>query len=395
MKSLSTMTSGSRLCAIALAAWSLGACVPETFGSTPYVHNLTRGGITVQVRMVEGLLTCELLAEHAGSFTEDAYGPARRFDLQPGQVLPVLDPSLTVADHRCGAAHVRVGDDFSGVIFWQSADLLGVPEFPSRDADVNDQALQVEGGPGHLFVHAGAALGSVELPERAPPPSCDAAVAPPIAWSGLTSGEVQLLDVRRGVDGCLTLEHTRGVSFLCIPAALFPFTPGDRILFSAPPEVQQDASFDDVREARGLTIESGGRALVLHRDLPRWPIPTASGATLGDGLLEPAACRAQRDGCGSYFVPARLGLDQRQAEAGDVLTEVFTGDDVVDVYVGRVEQVVLTAPDCGAPGSDGTRIDLAYVGSAPPTRPLPDQEDDAGLDPPNDDDGGIDTGDSP
>ena len=78
-----------------------------------------------------------------------------------------------------------------------------------------------------------------------------------------------------------------------------------------------------------------------------------------------------------------------------MLTEVFTGDDVVDVYVGRVEQVVLTAPDCGAPGSDGTRIDLAYVGSAPPTRPLPDQEDDAGLDPPNDDDGGIDTGDSP
>ncbi len=336
----------------------------------PYVHNLTRERIHVQVRFIDGTPTCDLLPEQVGFFTEEDFGPSVRYRLDPGGVLPITDPTLEsdVPEPRlCAAAIVRVGET-SRVLHWDHEGLHEIPQEPTRNGAASQQALQVGGGGGRYFFRTGRKLGTASLRAQDNAPPCGAPVGAPIAWSGLPDGSHELIAVREGVDGCLVLEHGGGTGFVCVPPSMFPFVAGQRI------EVGAEGSDPDagvVGDANVLRIRDERQQLELRRG-SRFPV-----AGVGSAELVPATCAPVRDTCGSLALPARAPIGGLLVEAGSEVRAVVH-DELARVYLGRVEQLALVRNGCEGAGPRGVRVDLAVIQASDAPAATPD--DDAGVD---------------
>lgn len=374
-----------RRCAMALALLALvssllGSCrIEGSYGTAPYVHNLTRSTLRVQVRLLQGAATCSLLDDNVGFFEDGDFAPALTYEVEPGEVLPILELGIVqIRDDGpdCGAAIVRVGEDFNRVVAWHDAELESVPEHPSRDGETARQALLVGGGGGRYFVEAGDKLRLGSLRRQQAPAACDVPAGEPIAWSGVVDGVLR--GVREGVDGCIVLEYLGSTGFVCVPPSIFPFEAGDAIEVGL------------VSPGTGIRIRSDEHELELRRDLGV-PPPLSE-----VGRLEPSSCAPQRDGCGSLVIPARLPIAVERHVAGDAFDARAAGLEPVRVYLGRVQSVPLVAPDCGAVGVDGERLDLAILRRARPSVPTAagdaGADDDAGRGHPMDDDLGEDGG---
>jgi hypothetical protein len=360
---------------LALLALSLSSScrIDGRYGSAPYVHNLTRSMLPVQVRLLQGTATCSLLDDNVGFFEDTDFAPAVTYEVESGEVLPILERGfveLREDGPDCGAAIVRVGEDFNRVVAWHAAELETVPEHPSRDAETARQALLVGGGGGRYFVEAGDKLRLASLRRQRAPAACDVPAGEPIAWSGVVDGVLRA--VREGVDGCIVLEYLGSTGFVCVPRSIFPFQAGDAI----------DVGLVNV--GAGITIRSDEHELELRRDLGV-PPPLSE-----VGRLEPSQCAPQRDACGSLVIPARLPLGSGAHVAGEETDARATNLEPLRVYLGRVQSVPLVGPGCGAVGLDGERLDLAILRRARPSPTAGDGDagvhDDAGTD----DDGGVD-----
>ncbi|MDD9937994.1 MAG: hypothetical protein OXT09_30565 [Myxococcales bacterium] len=339
----------------------------------PYVHNLTRERIHVQVRFVDGTPTCDLLPQQIGFFTEEDFGPSVRYRLDPGGVLPITDPTLEpdVPEPRlCAAAIVRVGET-SRVLHWDHEGLHEIPQEPTRNGAASQQALQVGGGGGRYFFRTGFKLGTASLRGQDNAPPCDAPVAAPIAWSGLPNGTHELAAVREGADGCLVLEHGSGTGFVCVPPRMFPFVAGQRIEVAGAEGFGPDAGVDS--GANVLRIRDERQALELRRGSG---FPAAG---VGSGEPVAATCAPVRDTCGSLVLPARAPIGGLLVEAGSEVRAVVV-DALARVYLGRVEQVALVRTGCERAGSRGFRVDLAIVQASEAQAAAPD--DDAGVNEP-------------
>ena len=309
-----------------------------TFFPTAYgrlaIANRTGVSQVVRVRALAPEVTADCAAVQAdptGVLTAALFGPAETWLLEGGR-------ALVLADAPCLVYLV----DGPGL----PLRLITTAAFAGNTLPTQTSQISAEVG---LFFDATAdGMAWVEHPALRILPDADTASATcapvpdgfGVSWSLPPIGEGQLLAHQVAADGChafdVLVSGTQSRWFVCMPAMMLPFAPGDAVHIVP---VTTGAAWQAVD---GVQVVGPRGRLVLTRGAD---LPDVVGSDVRT-TLDPECPRGGRDACGGLTLALEVDFvdpegEHVQARVGEVL---HIGN--ADLAIGRAVQPVVQSAEC-------------------------------------------------
>ncbi len=367
----------------------LGTSPPEQpelfadFFGELYLHNNTTDDRVVRVRPLRDdvLVDCQVVDQEPGHLLQaELFGAAQTWSIPPTANVPVRttnfdeEPGL----RACHAAFVESDETAPRVVFWPAGDpperFIEGNTFDQKDHERGAIIIQREDGElVYDDLDEGLVFAPVTDSEPSNPVCTFPADADRLEWSTpVPLGTFELVAVDFGADGCIELElPAQRRWYLCVPAELFSFAPGDTVEISDLPTT-------------GTAIAGTWDAVAVRRLDPGTGQPTADEAELwairGSGLpvmwgtgamftsacpsvTEPVCATAGRNGDMSLLV----GTNVVTLSAGTTALGVAAPDGAeLDFALMHAQERVVLDPACAlGPDQLGLDLELAAARAVP------------------------------